>query len=172
MSYAGCFLIAKPILQDANFRRTVVFLLAHNDEGAFGLVLNRPAEAKGLPWPVFVGGPCPSPGLIMLHGHAEWTELSSAKSEPDEGKERELAPGIFSGDATCLDRVTQSEEGEAFKFRVFSGYAGWGSGQLEGELAAGAWSLAPANGSLLFGTPVEELWDRLAPPRIPEPSIN
>jgi putative transcriptional regulator len=167
MSYAGCFLIAKPILQDPNFKRTVVFLLAHNSEGAFGLVVNRPAEAKGLPWPVFVGGPCPSPGLIMLHGHAEWAEDNE---EPE--KEHQLAPGIFSGDAACLDRVTQTEEGEALRFRVFSGYAGWGGGQLEGELASGAWSVAMANGSILFDTPVQELWDRLAPPRIPEPSVN
>jgi len=170
MSYAGCFLIAKPILQDPNFKRTVVFLLAHNTEGAFGLVINRPADTKGLPWPVFLGGPCPSPGLIMLHGHADWTE----PEEDDEAanKEHQLAPGIYSGDAACLDRVTQIEEGEALRFRVFSGYAGWGGGQLEGELATGAWSVASANGSLLFDTPVEELWDRLAPPRIPEPSIN
>jgi len=170
MSYAGYFLIAKPILQDPNFRRTVVFLLAHNAEGAFGLVVNRPAEAEGLPWPVFLGGPCPSPGLIMLHGHAEWVE--AAGEGPEAFKERQLAPGIYYGDTACLDRVTHSAHMETLRFRVFSGYAGWGSGQLEGELAAGAWSLAPANGSILFNTPVEELWDRLAPPRIPEPSIN
>jgi len=167
MSYAGYFLIAKPILQDPNFKRTVVFLLAHNNEGAFGLIVNRPAEAEGLPWPVFLGGPCPSPGLIMLHGHAEWVE-----AEADPEKERRLAPGIYSGDAACLDRVTQAGDAKRLRFRVFSGYAGWGSGQLESELAAGAWSLAPANGSILFDTPVAELWDRLSPPRIPEPSVN
>jgi putative transcriptional regulator len=170
MSYAGYFLIAKPILQDPNFRRTVVFLLAHNAEGAFGLIVNRPAEVEGLPWPVFLGGPCPSPGLIMLHGHAEWAEASEDGVEPE--KERQLAPGIYSGDASCLDRATQTDDAEELRFRVFSGYAGWGGGQLEGELAAGAWALAPANGSILFDTPVEELWDRLSPPRIPEPSIN
>ena len=170
MSYAGYFLVAKPILQDPNFKRTVVFLLAHNTEGAFGLVVNRKAEAEGLPWPVFLGGPCPSPGLIMLHGHSEWAEPT--EEEPDTDKERRLAPGIYSGDAACLDRVTQTDDAESLHFRVFSGYAGWGGGQLEGELASGAWSLAPANGSVLFNTPVEELWDRLAPPRIPEPSIN
>jgi putative transcriptional regulator len=169
MSYAGYFLIAKPILQDPNFKRTVVFLLAHNAEGAFGLVVNRPAEAKGLPWPVFVGGPCPSPGLILLHGHPQWAETVE-EDEPEQ--ERQLAPGIFSGDSACLERVSQTEEGEALRFRVFSGYAGWGGGQLEGEMASGAWSVATANGSLLFDTPVAELWDRLAPPRIPEPSIN
>ena len=170
MSYAGCFLIARPILQDANFKRSVVFLLAHNAEGAFGLVINRPGEVEGLPWPVFVGGPCPSPGLIMLHGHPEWAEASG--DEAEQGKDRELAPGIFSGDAACLDRATQTEEGQTTRFRVFSGYSGWGGGQLESELAAGAWSVAPANGDLLFNTPIDELWDRLAPPRIPQPSVN
>ena len=170
MSYAGYFLIAKPILQDPNFKRTVVFLLAHNGEGAFGLVVNRPAEAEGLPWPVFLGGPCSSPGLIMLHGHDEWAEQTEEDSETE--PERRLAPGIFSGDAACLDRATQTDDVESLRFRVFSGYSGWGSGQLEGELASGAWSIAPAHGSLLFNTPVEELWDRLAPPRIPEPSVN
>jgi putative transcriptional regulator len=170
MSYAGFFLIAKPVLQDPNFKRTVVFLLAHSEEGAFGLVVNRPAEAEGLPWPVFVGGPCPSPGLIMLHGHAEWAE--PVEEDGEETKERELAPGIFSGDAACLDRVAENDEEETLRFRVFSGYAGWGSGQLEGELASGAWSVASANGSVLFDTPVAELWERLRPPRIPEPSVN
>lgn len=170
MSYAGCFLIARPILQDANFKRSVVFLLAHNAEGAFGLVVNRPGEAEGLPWPVFVGGPCPSPGLIMLHGHPDWAE--ACEDEAEEGKERELAPGIYSGDAACLDRATQSEEEPMPRFRVFSGYSGWSGGQLESELAAGAWSMAPANGNLLFNTPIEDLWERLAPPRIPQPSVN
>lgn len=170
MSYAGCFLIAKPVLQDPNFARAVVFLLAHNAEGAFGLVVNRPAEAEGLPWPLFVGGPCPSPGLLMLHGHPEWAELSD--DAPESEKERELAPGIYSGDATCLDRASQAEDGQTLRFRVFSGYAGWGGGQLENEMAVGAWAVAPATAAILFDTPVEELWDRLVPPRIPQPSVN
>ncbi len=169
MSYAGCFLIAKPVLQDPNFKRAVVFLLAHSDEGAFGLVVNRPAEAENMPWPLFVGGPCPSPGLILLHGHPEWAESSEP---PGPGKEHELAPGIYSGDAACLDRASQTEEGQVPRFRVFSGYAGWGGGQLENEMAVGAWAVVAANGKLLFDTPVEELWDQLAPPRIPQPSIN
>ncbi len=168
MSYAGCFLIARPVLQDPNFKRSVVFLLAHNTEGAFGLIVNRPAEAEGLPWPVFLGGPCPSPGLIMLHGHPEWVDAEEEK----EGKERELAPGIYSGDAACLDRATEADEGQTLRFRVFSGYAGWGGGQLERELAAGGWTVATANGHLLFDTPVEEMWERLVPPRIPQPSVN
>jgi putative transcriptional regulator len=170
MSLAGSFLIAQHTLRDPNFAHTVVLLLAHGEEGAFGLVVNRPAQAEGLPWPVFDGGPCPSPGLLMLHGHAGW---ASAGDAPDgENVVREAGQGIFVGDAACLERASEEKEGEAARFRVFTGYAGWGPGQLEDELASGAWGVTPATGDLLFDTPADELWDRLAPPRIPQPSVN
>src|SRR4051794_35913226 len=118
MSLAGSFLVARPVLRDPNFERTVVLLLAHGAEGAFGLVVNRPAVAKDLPWPVFAGGPCPSPGLLMLHGHPEWAgrgEDSEAEDEEGEGTTQELAPGIFTGDASCLERAGQPSAGEALR---------------------------------------------------------
>src|SRR5438128_704867 len=96
-SLAGSFLVAKSILQDPSFVRTVVFLLQHGDEGALGLVINRPASLKGLPFPVFIGGPCDSSGFLMLHGHPEWTDSA-------EGADA-LAPGIYLGDASCLNRA-------------------------------------------------------------------
>ena len=76
------------------------------------------------------------------------------------------------GNAACLDKAGQLPPTLAGHFRVFTGYAGWGAGQLEGELAAGAWALAQANAALLFDTPIDELWERLAPPRLPQPSLN
>jgi putative transcriptional regulator len=172
MSLAGSFLVARPMLQDPNFRHSVVLILAHNPDGAFGLVVNRPAKAEGLPWPLFVGGPCPSPGLMMLHGHPAWAENTPTEGdEPEEeSKGPEVAPGVFIGNASCLEEA--SKESAEGRFRVFSGYAGWSGGQLEGELAAGAWALAAANGDVLFDTPFDELWERLAPPRIPQPSMN
>jgi putative transcriptional regulator len=172
MSLAGSFLVARPLLQDPNFRRTVVLILAHNADGAFGLVVNRPAKAEGLPWPLFVGGPCPSPGLMMLHGHADWAQAAAEASE-ESAMGPQVAPGVYIGNAATLERAGKEEEApEDLRFRVFSGYAGWSGGQLEGELAAGAWALASANGEVLFGTPFEDLWERLAPPRIPQPSMN
>jgi putative transcriptional regulator len=175
MSLAGSFLVARPQLQDPNFRRTVVLILAHNADGAFGLVVNRPAKAEGLPWPLFVGGPCPSPGLMMLHGHPEWVESADAADESEAEKgpapAPEVAPGLFIGNAASLEKAGAAP-GEERRFRVFSGYAGWSGGQLEGELAAGAWALAAASGDTLFETPFEDLWERLAPPRIPQPSMN
>jgi putative transcriptional regulator len=165
---AGKFLVARSLLQDANFRQSVVLLLQHGTEGAFGLVVNRPAKAKGLPFPVFNGGPCRDngDGLLMLHGHEEWTDQPGDEPRP------QVAPGVFLGDATCLARVNSHPEGEELKFRMFTGYAGWGPDQLESELAMGAWTVVPASGDLLFDTPFEELWDRLSPPTIPQPSLN
>jgi putative transcriptional regulator len=164
--HGGSFLVARPVLQDPNFRQAVVLLLQHGAEGAFGLVVNRPAPVKGAPFPVFAGGPCPAQGLLMLHGHDEWLNLTPEL----EGKG--IAPGIFLGNAECLKRANDAEASDPLRYRVFSGYAGWGPGQLESELAAGAWTIVPANGALLFDTPVEELWDKLAPPRLPQFSLN
>ncbi|HZT82617.1 MAG TPA: YqgE/AlgH family protein [Gemmataceae bacterium] len=167
-SLAGSFLVARPLLRDPNFARTVVLLLAHNDDGAFGLVVNQPADVPGLPWPLFSGGPCPAPGLILLHGYPEWVEAGEAEA----GAAQTVAPGVFLGDASCLEKANELSDDGAARFRVFRGYSGWGGGQLEGELAAGAWAVVPATAELVFDTPPDELWDRLAPPMIPEPSVN
>lgn len=164
-SFAGSFLVAKPILQEPTFRQTVILLLQHNREGAFGLVVNRPVSGDGLPFPIFSGGPCEAQGFIMLHGQSDWAE-----SEPD--KKTEVAPGIYLGDASCLRLATDSSPGVNLRYRVFSGYAGWGPDQLEGELAAGAWAVVPAKAEALFDTPIDEIWHQLIPPSIPEPSLN
>jgi putative transcriptional regulator len=170
MSLAGSFLVAQSSLTDPNFAQTVVLILAHSDEGAFGLVVNRPSVKPGLPFPVFHGGPCPAPGLFMLHGHADWIEDNAELGE--DGPKREVAPGIFLGDASCLKRAHKVSEGETLNFRAFQGYASWGPGQLEGELKHGAWLTTPAESDMLFGTPADTLWRLLAPPRFPRPSLN
>jgi putative transcriptional regulator len=165
-SLAGKFLVARPVLRDPSFRQTVVLLLQHGPEGAFGLVVNRLTKAEGLELMVCNGGPCPMPGLMLLHGHAEWADAE------EDNPQREVAPGIFLGDAACFERVKGAGKDEGLRYRIFTGYAGWGADQLEGELAAGAWAVTAANGQLLFDTPVAELWDRLVPPTIPQPSLN
>jgi putative transcriptional regulator len=162
MSLAGKFLVAKPILRDPNFARTVVVLLAHNAEGALGLIVNRPATVEDLPLPLFEGGPCPSSGLFLLHGNAAWA---------DDGPQ-EVAPGVFVGDAAVFERAGKAGPEVRRRVRVFRGYSGWGGGQLERELAAGDWAVLPANGELLFDTPTEDLWKHLVPPMIPSPSLN
>jgi len=165
-SLAGSFLVARHSLQDPNFRQTVVLILQHGSEGAFGVIVNRRAPVKKPSYEIFIGGPCESPGLILLHGHPD---LASA-SEEEEPKE--AAPGIFLGGATAASWIGDLPEGATLRVRLITGYSGWGAGQLEGEMALGTWAVVPANGQLLFDTPPEELWDHLAPPRIPEPSAN
>jgi putative transcriptional regulator len=165
-SFAGSFLVARPVIQDPNFRHTVVLLLQHGAEGAFGLVVNRPAKVEGLPFPAFAGGPCQAPGLLMVHGHADWVAAAEGEAKP------EVAPGIYVGDAECVRRVTDAESEEALRYRVFVGYAGWGPGQLEAELAAGSWAVVAARGEVLFTTPAEDLWKDLLPPALPQPSVN
>src|SRR5579862_6339090 len=155
MSLAGKFLVAKPILRDPNFVHAVVVLLAHNAEGALGLIVNRPAPAEELPLPLFEGGPCASAGLFLLHGNSAWAD--------PEGPQ-EIAPGLFVGDATVFERAGKAGPKVRRRVRVFRGYAGWGGGQLERELAVGDWAVMPASGELLFDTPVEDLWKHLVPP--------
>ncbi|MCI0641600.1 MAG: YqgE/AlgH family protein [Gemmataceae bacterium] len=162
-SLVGLFLVARPTLLDPNFVRSVVLLLQHNEEGAFGLVVNRPVKAKELPFPVYVGGPCKMDGMILLHGHEDWMA--------DE-KTGQVCDGVFIGDAESAEKVTDPPPGESFRFKMFSSYAGWGPQQLEGELAERAWAIVPATGAHVFDTPVEELWTKLLPPSIPEPSVN
>jgi putative transcriptional regulator len=164
-AWSGSFLVARPSLRDPFFGRSVVLLLDHNDEGAFGLVLNRPAPPVELPFPVFIGGPCQPQGLLMLHGHPEWF------TETDE-RPGEVCPGVYVGDTDTFNRLSDIPEDADWKFRVFTGYAGWGPQQLEGEMEQGAWIVLPASAERLFGTPPEELWQRLAPPTIHEPSMN
>jgi putative transcriptional regulator len=165
-SHAGSFLVARPVIQDPNFRHTVVLLMQHDADGAFGLVVNRPAEVEGLPFPVFAGGPCQAPGLLMVHGHADWLDLGEDEPKP------QIAPGIWVGDAECVRRISDPEPDEKLRYRVCVGYAGWGPGQLEAELATGSWAVTPASGEVLFDTPPEDLWKHLLPPLLPEPSVN
>ena len=138
-------------------------MLAHNDDGALGLVVNRPVEAEGLPLALFEGGPCPSSSLFLLHGKASWAEADGPQ---------EIAPGIFVGDAEIFEKAGKAAAGVRKRVRVYRGYAGWGGGQLERELAAGDWAVVAASGELLFDTPIESLWKNLVPPMIPQPSLN
>lgn len=163
-SLVGSFLIADRALNASKFRQTVVLILQHRKDGAFGLVVNRPRPVEGDAQQVFSGGPCTANGLLMLHGHADWN--------PPHLDVRQVAPGIFVGDFTAIKRATEAADPTAFQFRLFNGYACWNRGQLESELKAGLWTLAPATADILFTTPPEELWPLLGPPRLPRPSRN
>lgn len=157
-SLKGRLLIALPALQDPNFDRTIVFLLHHDEEGAVGVVLNRPTRlevADALPqWgpsvaspPVFfVGGPVgPSSAICLARlrdgvGGGPDDGVDDGPDGPDDAW-HPLIGGIGTVDLT---RDPAEVAGEVESIRVFSGYAGWHGGQLEDELLAGAWLVTDA----------------------------
>ena len=139
---AGSLLLAHPGLLDPNFRRTVVLLSAHTDEGAMGVILNRPLRKKLADIsgdfalgdlsdvPVFCGGPVQEKQLIL-----------SAWETTDEEGVFKLYFGLDPEKATELKRTRDEIE-----LRAFLGYSGWTQGQLEGELRQNAWVIAPVDG--------------------------
>jgi putative transcriptional regulator len=152
-SFKGQLLIATAGLLDPNFHRTVVLIAEHSDEGAMGLVLNRPAEiavAEAAPQlgelveadePVFVGGPVEPQAVVVL---AEF-------EQPDE------AAALVLGDIGFMPAETE-EAPATRRARVFAGYAGWGAGQLEAELDENAWILEPALPEDVFAAAGEDVW--------------
>jgi len=132
----GKLLVASRQLHDPNFAQTVVLMIQQESQGAFGVILNRPGdktidevwqllgkESCDCQQTVYVGGPVPGP-LIALH---------TVESLSDQ----QVFPGLYvTAQATAFDELLNQSEGD---FRIFSGHAGWGDGQLEGELKLGGW---------------------------------
>ena len=155
---APILLLSMPQMADPNFAKTVVLLCDYGPEGAFGLVLNRPTDmpasamvrleppvAGGNDLPLWIGGPVePERGWILL------------SHEPHEDF-KVIRDGLFlSTSQTLLREVLEANP--APRARVIAGYAGWGPGQLESELAEGAWLLAPAEGRVVFEVAYDEMW--------------
>jgi putative transcriptional regulator len=159
-SLTGRLLVAAPALGDPNFDRTVVLLLQHSDEGAFGIVLNRPTDTEvgeALPeWRsrasdppvVFVGGPVQRDGVLGL---------GERRHDPTG-----LRP-VGEDDFVAVGRVgpvdlNRPEDDRFDRVRLFAGYAGWSAGQLEGEIEADAWFVVSARPDDAFATAPERLW--------------
>jgi putative transcriptional regulator len=159
------FLVAAPILLDANFRRTVVLLVDHGPEGSLGFVVNRPAQVR-LPGmldalglrgpdvappdaPVLVGGPvAPDTGWLVF--------------------EQTAAGGFGDEVVRVSDRLAVSASRELLELTVHGrgpnrvmlvlGYAGWGPSQLDAEISQGAWIPVDLDERIVFETPYEERW--------------
>lgn len=160
-SLAPSLLVAMPDLADPNFRRTVVLLVHHDEDGTVGLVLNRSAdlsafdlcESLDVEWQgdpecgVGWGGPVqPNTGWVVAGGDA-------LEIVPEATR---FADGLhFAGSLDALRCVASEPPAE---LRLFLGYAGWGPGQLEAEIAAGAWVVAPLARDAIFAVPEDELW--------------
>jgi putative transcriptional regulator len=155
----GNLLIASPSIFDPNFRRTVVLLTAHTEEGAVGLILNRRSETTveeavprlvpltGPEEPIFAGGPVNPSGVSML---AEFDDVSEAGVE------------VF-GDIgfVALDAALEGEVPALRRRRVFAGVASWGASQLDDEFESEDWIVEPAMNDDVFSDDPETLWERV-----------
>jgi putative transcriptional regulator len=154
-SLGGSLLIAGPALWDPNFRRTVVLVGHHDDDGAVGVVLNRRstlevAEAAPPLAPLvapgerlFVGGPV-QPQAAVVVADFEHPEKANVVA--------------FDSIGFLPEEAEPSELGEIRRARVFAGHAGWGPGQLEQELGQGSWIVEPARPDDVFTSEPERLW--------------
>jgi putative transcriptional regulator len=155
-SLQGQLLIASPALIDPNFKRAVVLVAHHDEEGAMGLVLSRPSPAtvaEVVPellalangdQTVYVGGPV-QPSAVIAIAEFDASEASDASIFGH--------VGFVTEDADPDDLV-----GVALRVRVFAGYAGWGPGQLEAEVAEPSWIIEPAREEDVFAEDPSELW--------------
>lgn len=178
-SLKGQLLVASADLLDPNFRRSVVLVTEHGDDGALGLILNRPADATVVEAvealaplvdaeePVYVGGPV-EPGSVIVLAQFEDPDDAAATIFDDVG---------FVGGDSDLALVAAG----VTRARVFAGYAGWSPGQLDEELAADGWIVETATHEDVFG-PSDELWSdvlrrkggpyALLATMPPDPSLN
>jgi putative transcriptional regulator len=177
-SNRGQLLIAGPALLDPNFFRTVVLVVEHSEDGAFGLVLNRPSETTAgeavaelealleLDDPVFIGGPVQPSALIVL---ADF-------EDPDD------AALLAFDDVGVLAGASADQAAGIRRSRAFVGHSGWGPGQLESELERGDWFLETATGEDAFTDNPLKLWESvltrkggsyaLVARMPPDPSVN
>ncbi|HLF59334.1 MAG TPA: YqgE/AlgH family protein [Alphaproteobacteria bacterium] len=160
----GKLLVAAPSMDDPNFAKSVIFMVEHNEHGALGIVINRVLGAapaaevlKGLGIQadgasgqirVFLGGPVEPQVAFVLH--------STDYSNPDT---RNIADGVaVTGDAKILEAISRGEG--PHKSLLALGYAGWGPGQLESEMARDSWYVAPADPNIVFGDDITATWKR------------
>ncbi len=153
-SLQGKLLVSSPALVDPNFRKTVVLVAHHDENGAIGLVLSRPSELpaaaavpilEGMPGatdPVFVGGPVQPEAFMVL---AEFDDVEQAAA-PILGR-----VGFMPADA-------EPDELAIVRLRLFAGYSGWDGGQLEAELAEDSWLVVDAIADDAFADDPDELW--------------
>jgi putative transcriptional regulator len=153
----GRLLLAGPGLEDPNFRRTVVFMIEHNEDGALGLVLNRPspidleeaipqwADLAAAPRAVFVGGPVEQGAVLGLGVVGD--------EVPDGVTPVHAGIGVLDLEADPMHLL-----GDVEGIRLFTGYAGWGPGQLEGEIALGGWLIVDAEPGDVTTTEPDDLW--------------
>lgn len=160
------FLIAMPNLADPNFFHTVTYMCEHNAEGAMGLVVNRPldlqfhellehleletSDPELAQLPIYQGGPVETERGFVLHSNeGEWDASIHVTEQLVMTMSQDIIEAIAFGEGPQ-------------RYLVALGYAGWGDGQLEEELANNAWLNGPAEASIIFDLPVAQRWHAAA----------
>lgn len=161
----GTLLIAMPQLEDPNFRRTVMLIVEHDENGTFGLVLNRSVDLlastlcasldikwRGSPEAnIHWGGPVePDSGWLLLN-HPDVVDLDDPAIARVGEQDLFLARSV-----EVLRNASSQSLGD---LRFYLGYAGWGPGQLEFEMSRGAWLVAPPNREMVFKSSNDSMWD-------------
>lgn len=161
---AGSLLVATPLLADPNFRRTVVLVVEHApEEGTLGVVLNRPTEVPVSrvlpPWAELASGP----SVVFQGGPVALDSALALASVP--GEDEPLGwrgldgpPAVSRIGLVDLDAPPEILAAEVRQLRVFAGYSGWATGQLEGEIEQGAWYVVPAEPVDAFAEDPAYLW--------------
>lgn len=157
----GQLLVASPVLEDPNFSRSVVLILEHNDDGALGLILNRPsvtrvadalprwADLAAEPASVFLGGPVePQAAICLADAGAGTSPVGWRRLEGSAGPIGVLDLTSDPGDFAAAGA----------RLRVFAGYAGWSADQLEGEISIGGWYVVDSRPSDVLIEEPGELW--------------
>lgn len=160
MNLTDHFLIAMPAMDDPYFSRTLIYIAEHNDQGALGLIVNRPIdmdlatlfEKIEVPLespnvgrlPVYFGGPVQTDRGFVLHRPVgNWQSTLAVTSEVGLTSSRDVLQAV-------------GKDGQPGEIMVTLGYSGWGAGQLENELVQNAWLTVPADPRILFELPFEE----------------
>ncbi len=156
------FLVASRGLIDPNFRRSIVLLVAHDKDGALGVIVNRPTKvtlSSVLPDieeladrsdPLFIGGPVATSQITLLFRAAG----------PPKNSLHVFSDVYYSGSLTTLRDYLQDHE-LARAMHAYAGYAGWAPGQLEGEVGRGDWNLVSADAEIVFSDSPEDMWPKL-----------
>jgi putative transcriptional regulator len=153
----GHLLFAAPQLADPNFAQTVVLLIEHDENGAFGVVLNRPSgRTVREVWDELSEAPCDCDEAINVGGPVMGPLLAIHRQ--DSLAEAEIMSGVFlAAQREHLDQLVREPVAD---FRLFSGYSGWGKGQLENEMKLGGWITMRATEEYIFDDS-GDLWNRV-----------
>lgn len=159
---AGRLLVASPRLDGSWFERSVVLLLDYGEQGAVGLIVDRPSrllladllpeipELRTRKDPVFLGGPVDHSSLFML--------LRSARPPPES---RPVLADVHLSQSLVALRSLLGRDVAGSRFRAYAGCAGWAPGQLDAEISRGDWMIAPGSAEDVFSRNPLELWQRL-----------